>query len=183
MTWIIHTKKGSARDLTPEREAIRAAKKTLRRMQIDLPPRPVKSFTTTIKGKAVQVVKPLNPVLPPDLTALSNRRLGRLYGEFCAMAQYAQLRLAIHAVENAVAKQVEKYVRAQARLRVRGRSGTITAEVEVHPVVRKRTAETLVADGVETITTAILQSYLICRDACSREMTRRQWANNPDRDR
>ena len=120
--------------------------------------------------------KDLNPQLPTDLTALNDAQLGKVYGEFCVMAQYAQTRLAVHSVTKSVQEAARRYAAAETRLRKEGTVADKASQAEVDPRVRARAVAVLVGESVETLTQAVLEGYLIGRDALSREMTRRSWA-------
>ena len=117
--------------------------------------------------------EPLEARLPSDLTALSDEQLGRRYTDFCRMAQYTQQRLAILGVEKAIAKTKDRYARAETRLLQTGPAADKLAKVEVDELVRERGIDLLTAEGVERITHALFESYVIGKDACSRELTRR----------
>lgn len=119
--------------------------------------------------------KPLDPVLPPDLTLLNDIQLGKLFSEFACMAQYVQFSMAQKSVDTAVRRREEKFIRAKVRLSKVGTVADKESKVEVDPVARKAAFETSVSESTEVLTEAVMQQYLIGRDACSREMTRRQW--------
>lgn len=137
-------------------------KKRLERMRIVLLERP-----TDAKGRD------LNPVLPPDLTSLNDEQLGRLYGQFCQMVQYVQLQLATQGVKRALADRAEKWVRAKTWLMKSGTVGDKEAQVEVELAVQERSLKALTEGAAESMKDQIMQSYLIGKDACSREVTRR----------
>jgi len=118
--------------------------------------------------------KPLNPILPTDLTRLNDVQLGRLQSEFACMAIYAKLHLAVRAIEHAAAKRAERLAKAKIRLEKSGTVDDKNAKVEVDPRVRAASFISLVREGGEVMTTALLESYVIGREACSREQTRRQ---------
>lgn len=158
---VVHMKlsDGGAKEL----EAATAIKAAFNKMGIDLLRRPV--------GRSGE---PLSPTLPSDLTTLNDVQLGRLFGEFCTMAQYAQQRLAVHAVARSVKEAAQKFLRSETRLRQTGTVADKSARVDTDPRVRDRAVAVLVDEGVETLTLAVLESYIIGRDALSREQTRRQ---------
>lgn len=147
-----------------EQNTLQEIRRKFDKMQLRLPARP-------LSGSG----EPLNPQLPADLTVLTDIKLGQLFSEFCCMAQYAQLQLAIKAVETSAKKRLERVVRAQSRLTKEGTVGEQEAQVEIDPSVRDAAFHTLVQEGTESMTNAMLQGYMIGRDACSRELTRRQW--------
>lgn len=144
------------------KEVFERIDKKFRTLGLRVPPRPV--------GEDGE---PLDPVLPPDLTALSDQQLGRLFSQFACMAQYIQLYLARRGVETAVYKSEEKKLRAKVRLEKSGTSPDKDAKAEVDPRVREMGFHYLVAEGAWTMTDAAMNAFLIGRDATSREMTRR----------
>jgi len=118
----------------------------------------------------------LEPSLPPDLTILTDTQIGKLFSEFAAMAQWSQMRLAVYNVEQATKKRVEKMTRAKVRLEKSGTNQDKDAKVEIDPRTRAAGYEALLGEAIFTMTDAVLQGYLIGRDACSRELTRRGWS-------
>lgn len=116
----------------------------------------------------------LNPRLPPDLTVLNDIMLAKLFSEFACMAQYAKLHLARMAVMAAEAKRNEKLVRAKIRLEKSGQVGDRDAKTEIDPKTVEASFNTHVASGTFDLSEAVMEGYLIGRDACSREQTRRQ---------
>lgn len=123
----------------------------------------------------------LEPRLPTDITALSPEGLGKLYNEFSCMAQYAQFQLALRSVEHAVTKRVDRLTKARVRLEKAGTNDDKAAKVEVDPRSRKSSLEQLTSEGEERLTQAVLDVYLIGKDTCSREMTRRLGMMKNDR--
>ena len=137
-------------------------KSRLRKMKIRMQPRPRNS-----DGEY------LNPVLPSDLTALNDEELGRLYGHFCLMVQWVQLRLAFQGVRRAITERAEKYIRAKTWLVKSGTVGDKEAQVEVDTAVQEKSLKALTESASEILQNQIMQGYLIGKDACSREVTRR----------
>lgn len=121
----------------------------------------------------------IEPVLPPDLTVLTDEALGRLFSEFALCAQWAQLLLATYAVKTATKKRADKMTRAQVRLEKSGTNQDKEAKVELDPRTSESSYKLLLGEALSSLTDATLQGYLIGRDACSREMTRRAWAREP----
>lgn len=115
----------------------------------------------------------LEPVLPADITAISDLALGKLHGEFACMAQYAQFQHALRAVEYSVEKRHDKITRAKVRMEKSGTNDDKAAKVEVDSRCRESSLRLLVGEGQERLTEAVLNGYTIGRDLCSREMTRR----------
>lgn len=116
----------------------------------------------------------LSPRLPPDLTVLDDVQLARLFSEFACMAQYVKLHLARLAVVASAAKRQEKLMRAKVRLEKSGQVGDRDAKTEIDPKTVDASFATHVAVGTLELTEAVMEGYLIGRDACSREQTRRQ---------
>jgi hypothetical protein len=123
----------------------------------------------------------LNPRLPSDLTVLNDIQLARLYSEFCAMAQYVQRHMARLDVERADTKRLEKTMRARVRLEKSGQVGDKDAKVEVDPKTVEAAFKAQVAYGTSVLTEAVMEGYILGKDACSREQTRRQSAFDKDR--
>lgn len=117
----------------------------------------------------------LDPQLPTDLTLVEDEELGRIHSEFACMARYAQLVIAVKAVEAAKVKRGDKVIRARVRLEKSGTNPDKDAKTEIDPRTRQSAVEVLIGEGVESMSKAMLEGYLIGRDACSREQTRRQW--------
>ncbi len=145
-------------------EILAALHEQLKEMQVKMPERPLNR-----QGE------PLDPQLPFDLTKLNDERLSKLFGEFCRMAQYAKLHLAMFAVKKAITKRQDKIARAEAQLLTQG--GSVkdkAARIELDKNVHRASMNALKADGVEALTEAMFEGYLIGRDCLSREQTRRQ---------
>lgn len=145
-------------------EVLSALHEQLKEMQVKLPDRPLDRHG-----------KPLDPQLPYDLTRLSDELLAKRFGEFCRMAQYAKLHLAMFAVRKAITKRQDKIARAEAQLLTQG--GSVkdkAARIELDKNVHRAAMNALKADGVEALTEAMFEGYLIGRDCLSREQTRRQ---------
>jgi hypothetical protein len=114
----------------------------------------------------------LDPELPSSLTSLNDVQLGDLYGQFAAMARWAQLQAAVRSREAAMKLREDRMVRAEARLR-HDRSPAMTAHIELDPQVKQVAYDLLVAESVAALTQAVFEGYLVARDALSRELTRR----------
>jgi len=115
----------------------------------------------------------MNPMLPYDISIISSEELGKLYGQFACMCQYAKIRLAVRSVRKAISKRRDKMVRATVRLEKNGHDGDKTAKTEIDPRTTEVSLALLTEEGTELLMDAALESYLIGRDACSREMSRR----------
>lgn len=148
--------------LSDQDAVIDAMRERLKSMRLHSPRRPKKEDGSL-----------LDPSLPADITSINDEHLGRLHGEFAAMCQYAQFQLAMRATEHAIAKRVDRFTRARVRLEKSGTNDDKAAKVEIDSRTRKSGIELLVGEGQERLTQAIFDSYLIGRDLCSREMSRR----------
>lgn len=137
--------------------------RVLAALELRAPPRP------SHDGKRL-----LDPTLPPDITRLTDTQLGTLLGEFSSMAQYVGPRTAMKAMVAASAKRRDKITRSMAHLRQRGTVGDKAALVETDPQVMETSHALLVAESEEAIVAALLESYIIGKEALSRELTRRQ---------
>ncbi len=115
----------------------------------------------------------LDPVLPRDLTQLNDTKLGVLYSEFSLMAQYVQLQIALLAVDKAVDQRRLKVDRARVALEKKGRVIDVAPLTEVDPRTRAAEFRALVSEGQHTLSKAAMEVYVIGRETCSREMTRR----------
>jgi hypothetical protein len=148
-------------------EVLELLRERLQKMRLRVPRRP-----KDIDGN------PLDPQMPADITMLNDEQLGRLHGEFAAMVSYVYGQLGLRAVEHSISKRADKLMRAQVRL---GKSGTVedkAASTETDSRTRAVSELLLVAEATERLTQAIHDGYLVGRDLCSRDMTRRMSTNN-----
>jgi hypothetical protein len=76
-------------------------------------------------------------------------------------------------VRRATTKASEKYLRAETRLGRPGTVATVNAQVEVNGRVFDAMTLSLVDENVEMLTQAMLEAFILGKEACSREMTRR----------
>lgn len=118
--------------------------------------------------------EPLDPVLPMNITEISGEELGNLFGEFAIMSQYAVQIVAISSVERAARARIDKYTRAVVHLQKSGTIADKAAKVEVDARVRTTGFDLLKGDSTTALTESMLNSFVIGRDCCSREMSRRQ---------
>jgi hypothetical protein len=121
--------------------------------------------------------EPLQPQFPHDVSKLTDEALARRQSEFAAMAQYAQFQLALRAVEHSIARRADRITRAKVRLEKSGTNDDKAAKTEVDSRSRATSHLLLIAEGGERLTQAVLDGYIIGRDLCSREQTRRQSMN------
>jgi hypothetical protein len=165
VTWRVkpkpQKKTGMAALRALRRDKEKAAKnleERLKEMKLSLPPPP------TV----------LNPQLPKDITAVSDRDLGRLYGEFASMAMYVGPRVALQAMQAAVDKRSDKVCRSLSHLKQIGTVADKSAMVECDATVVRTSQALLVSESTHGVTEALYNGILVGRDALSREITRRQ---------
>lgn len=143
-------------------EIIELLRDRLRQMKLRVPRRPRGAHD-----------RPLDPKVPRDITMLNDEQLGRLHGEFAAMVAYVNGQLGLKSVEAAIARRADKITRARVRLTKEGTVDDKAAETEIDPRVVETGELLLVAESVEVMTKAIYDGYVVGRDLCSRELTRR----------
>lgn len=116
----------------------------------------------------------LEPRLPPDLTALTDQAVGRLWTEFCAFVQFAKGVHALHAVEAAEAARADRLLRARVYLEQDATSREArAAAAEADPRVAASGEALAVADATRELSYAVYEGANVGREAVSREMTRR----------
>lgn len=147
-------------------EVLQVLHERLKRIRLKVPPRPLGPDG-----------KPANPVLPRDITLLTDEKLGRLHGEFAAMVSYTYGQLAVQSVKHGISKRYERIVRAKVRLTKSGTVDDKAAKVEVDPRVQKSSLDMLAAESMEVLTESIHQGFQVGKDVCSREITRRMGLN------
>lgn len=116
----------------------------------------------------------LEPRVPHDLTILTDQALGRLYSEFGCMAQYCQASLGWLESQKLLDKRAARLTRSEAKVMHQGRVATLEAHVDLDHKTRTKEDTAVVSEAVATITNAMLASYIIGKDVCSREIARRQ---------
>ena len=116
---------------------------------------------------------PLEPRVPHDLTLLTDVALGRLHSEFACMQQYAQACLGWIEAQKILDRRAARLTRAEGKVSYSGKATLMEAVVDLEPKTRAKEDQSIVSDAVATITTAMMRSMEIGKDACSREMTRR----------
>lgn len=145
-----------------ESEALEEVKTLFQALRVRVLPRPKKS-----DGEL------LDPVLPGNLTKLSDEALGNLLGDFAKMVQFIKPRMALKSVELAIQRRRERIIRAQVRAEKHGTVHDKDAQVDCDSRTREAGFHVLVSEGVGTMTDAVMEGYIIGRDTVSREITRR----------
>jgi len=139
------------------------AAKTLHRLGLRLPKRP--------KAKDGSE---LDPVFPSDLSAVPSDGLGRLLGEFTAMADYATGQLSLLDTRQSITKHNEKFTVAGETLRGKGSSLKLReAEATTGQKTRARSLNHQVRIAEYTLLRTVAESYTNKAKAISREITRR----------
>lgn len=112
------------------------------------------------------------PRLPRDVTAISNRDLGQLYGQFSAFAIWATWVVANDDVSHMEKKHIATVEKAQAHVLAEGPADMRRATAQVEVEGRER--EALVKRAKEKLTSALLKGYDDAVKTLSREMARRE---------
>jgi hypothetical protein len=155
---------------TAKDELIVLLNERLRKMKLRVPHRPKDENE-----------RDMNPEMPADITSLNDEQLGKLHGEFAALASYVYGQLGLRSVEHAISKRADRLTRAKVRLEKDGTVEDKAAKTEVDKRTQAVSELLLVAEGTEVLTKAIHDGYLVGRDLCSREMTRRMNTNQNQR--
>ena len=116
----------------------------------------------------------LNPRLPHDITRLTSDQLGRLYGEFSAIAVYAETHAGLSDVEHA--DEEYKYDVGEARegLQTEGENKEQrTWLLKTNTRVRAMKEQALARRARKVLMAALLRGYEKAINALSREMSRR----------
>ncbi len=143
-------------------EVLQVIREQFAKLKLELPARPRKS-----NGDL------LNPTLPSNLTTISDDKLGELYGDFAAMIAYVRPRLAMKELLLKIQRRRERIIRAVARAGKRGTVHDKDYEMERDQRVIDAVFDVAVAEGVESMTSAILSGLVDGKDTLSREITRR----------
>lgn len=137
-------------------------KERLQKMKLRVPHRP--------KDESEEY---LEPMMPGDITSLTDEGLGKLHGEFAAMVSYVYAQMGLRAVEHAISKRADRLMRARVRLEKSGTVEDKAAKTEVDSRTRAVSELLLVAESTEVLTKSILDGFIVGKELCSREMTRR----------
>lgn len=139
-----------------------AGQETLKTLHLSLPGRPMR------KGK------PLEPEWPEDLSRCTSRKLGRLHGEYTAMAGYAEAQLAMLDTRQLAAKHNEKMILTMQELR--GTAKTAKARGAIALVSEDSQSEAtwhLRRVAEFKLLRALLEDFIRKQKAISREIARR----------
>jgi hypothetical protein len=136
----------------------------LKRAQLRLPRHPV-----NVDGSYAE------PDLPPDITALAPQELGTLHGQLAAMAAYAGAASALAAVDLVDKQRALRTEKARAHLlaRTQKTQDERRAQVELTERVQLLAEQECVAQATRDLMQSVYDGYIVRKEACSREMTRR----------
>lgn len=144
--------------------SVKAALESFDHMKLSLPELPVDD-----QGVA------LMPKLPHDITRLSNDSLARLYGQFAAVAAYADAQLGLSDIEHADADYEFELSEANVGLQTEGSSRDKREwQTLLSQSVRDKKAQALQRRARKVLLTALLKGFDKAIAALSREQTRRQ---------
>jgi hypothetical protein len=116
----------------------------------------------------------LEPEMPADITALSLDQLGRLYGQFSAMAGYAAAQVALSEVDTHEAKSRLGYIEATMGLQSEGKNAQERRwAIEVSDPYVQAEQTWLTCKATTTLLQQLLERYKDGRATLSRELTRR----------
>ncbi len=148
-----------------------AAKKMLRdrvrgyldKLDLEIPERPVDDKQ-----------RPLTPRLPVDITRVSLEEIGRLYGQFIAMAQYASAQLGLVDVDHIESDYEAEQAEARYGLVADGNNATERKyNTQLHPGLMSKAEIKLEKKARKVMLTALVEGYRKSADCLSREMSRR----------
>lgn len=118
--------------------------------------------------------QPLDPRLPADITRLSNEQLGRLYGEFNAVAVYADAHLGLSDIEHTDVDYQADMTEATHGLHVEGSNRDERVfQLRTSPQVRKAREQALAKRARKVLLSKLISGYERAINALSREMSRR----------
>ena len=123
----------------------------------------------------------INPVLPQDLTRITDQALGALYTEFSAMVVWTGYRHGLAAVLRAKLEAEKERTFSRLFLMQSGNREEKKAKADTHPTMIEVEDDFLLAQSMETLLYPILQGYVTGKESTSREITRRQGAEWGDR--
>lgn len=120
---------------------------------------------------------PMDPRLPPDITRVTDEELFRLYGQFCAMAQWVGFQLGIVQTQKLISEQERERLKSRLWLAETGNREDRKAKVDSNADFQRAENEALVKAALEGMTYPVFNGYLIGKEATSRELTRRLGAD------
>lgn len=123
----------------------------------------------------------INPVLPSDLTRLTDTELGALYTEFSAMVVWVGYRHGLAATLRIKLEAEKNRMFSRLFLQQSGNREEKKAKADTDPGMVEVEDDWILAQTMETLLFPILQGYIAGKEATSREITRRGGADWGDR--
>lgn len=118
--------------------------------------------------------QPLQPQLPSDITKLSNEQLGRLYGEFVAVAAYADVHLGLSDIVHVDTEYTSEITEATWGLHTEGSNkDERTFALKTNHKVRTSKEIALTKRARKVLLSKLISGYERAISALSREMSRR----------
>ncbi len=116
---------------------------------------------------------PIEPILPADITRLHNKELGKLYGQFCAMASYAHTQAALASIDWTYKMTVARFAKAKFLITATGKVTDKRLAMEADPEFQKYISEEAQAETTATLLQSVYEGYVLGKEATSREISRR----------
>lgn len=119
------------------------------------------------------------PILPSRISDLSDENLGNLHATFVGWFQYCAVQLALVDIDSTCANRVREFTESQIMLgetiyeKYEGKSTLLKAYARVHPKAQRIIFETELARSLKVFLQAKLDGLEAGKEACSREITRR----------
>lgn len=118
--------------------------------------------------------EPLQPQLPADITKLSNERLGQLYGEFVAVATYADAQLGLSDIVHVETEYTSEMTEARWGLHTEGQNkDERTYALRTNSHVKHARESALTKRARKVLLSKLISGYERAINALSREMSRR----------
>lgn len=118
--------------------------------------------------------QPLQPQLPSDITRLTSEQLGRLYGEFVAVASYAEAHLGLSDIVHVETEYQGDVTEATWGLQTDGANkDERTYALKTNHKVRTARETALVKRARKVLLSKLITGYERAINALSREMSRR----------
>jgi len=117
--------------------------------------------------------KLMQPSLPSDITRSSIEEIGRLYGQFVAMYQYASAQLGLVDVEHTESDYETKYEEAMAGFRAEGSATERKLSAQTAPAVVAKERDRVVKKAKRALLSQLVTGYEQGFKCLSRELTRR----------
>lgn len=135
----------------------------IQKLGLQVPDRPIDEFGS-----------PLCPKLPADITKLTIDELGRLYGQFVAIAQYASAQLGLADIDHIEYDYEADQTEAREGLSAEGNNKEERKyNTQLHPTVVRRRQEAFERKAKKTLLITLVDGYKESAKCLSRELSRR----------